>query len=241
MKTLTQTAGTIGAATCQHLLDHVANMLDEGSVTGALDALFDGLLEARGSMDRGAWLDFARYLRSEHPLRHTIYQDPMTQRAHSKPRGYAGDAVMMDYLYGIHSSDYVDAEATAVGRQLYRYVQSRPAGQAVQFRRRHIASLIDGLAAGASCGTAKPSVLGVAAGHLREAELSTELASGRIGRFVALDADADSLRAKWKGATARSAWKRSTRRCVTSWRAKSSSARSISFTPPVSMTISTTP
>src|SRR5215471_16334510 len=39
-----------------------------------------------------------------------------------------------------------------------------------------------------------PGVLAVAAGHLREAELSNALASGRLDRFVALDADAESLR-----------------------------------------------
>src|SRR5260370_6392794 len=43
-------------------------------------------------------------------------------------------------------------------------------------------------------GGCRPSVLAVAAGHLREAELSSAVASGHLGRFVALDADAESLR-----------------------------------------------
>ena len=30
-----------------------------------------------------------------------LHQDPFTYRAFAKPRGYAGDAVMMDYIYGL--------------------------------------------------------------------------------------------------------------------------------------------
>lgn len=37
-------------------------------------------------------------------------------------------------------------------------------------------------------------MLAIASGHLREAEVSAALDGGKLGRFVALDADADSLR-----------------------------------------------
>ena len=60
----------------------------------------------------------------------------------------------------------------------------------MRFRREHLAGLIDELAARQD----RPSILAVASGHLREAELSHALAGGKLGRFVALDADADSLR-----------------------------------------------
>ena len=141
-------------------------------------------------MSREEWLALARYPRSEHPVLEAIFGDPMTRRAFEKPRGYAGDAVMMDYLHGIHSAGEAEAQASDLGRAIYRYIRNRPAGQAVRFRRQHLAALIDHLAARQD----QPSVLAIAAGHVREAELSRALAAGRIGRFVALDADADSLR-----------------------------------------------
>ena len=141
-------------------------------------------------MDAGEWRACARSLRTAHPLTDVLYEDPLTSRAFAKPRGYAGDAIMMDYVYGIHSADEACNGTSAAGRAVLRYIQSRPAVQGVRKRREHIAQLIDETAARAT----RPSILGVASGHLREAELSTALASARIGRFVALDADADSLR-----------------------------------------------
>jgi extracellular factor (EF) 3-hydroxypalmitic acid methyl ester biosynthesis protein len=34
-----------------------------------------------------------------HDIFPSLQQDPYTHRAYTKPRGYAGDAVMMDYVY----------------------------------------------------------------------------------------------------------------------------------------------
>lgn len=178
------------ALTCLALADDVNAMVSARQIEDGLDTLFDGLLGARQNMSREEWLALACYLRSEHPVLEAIFGDPMTHRAFEKPRGYAGDAVMMDYLYGIHSAGQAEAQASELGRAIYRYIRNRPAGQAVRFRREHLAGIIDGLAARKD----QPSVLAIAAGHLREAELSQALATGKIGRFVALDADADSLR-----------------------------------------------
>jgi extracellular factor (EF) 3-hydroxypalmitic acid methyl ester biosynthesis protein len=172
------------------MIDSVDAMVNLGEISEGLNTLFNGLMEARENMDHEDWAAFGRYFRSQHPLRHALYQDPMTRRAFFKPRGYAGDAVMMDYLYGIHHSDQVELGASEIGREVYHYIQQRPAGQAVRFRREHIAQMIDRLAADKP----SPAVLAIASGHLREAELSTALATGAAGRFVALDADPDSLR-----------------------------------------------
>src|SRR5260370_15749485 len=136
------------------------------------------------------WAEFARYVRENDELGNWVYQDRMSRREYEKPRGYAGDAVMMDYLYGIHGYHDAAAEASEFGREIYEYIRGSLAPSAVRYRREHIAQLIDGMAMGGS----RPSVLTVASGHLREAELSSALASGHLSRFLALDADAVSLR-----------------------------------------------
>ena len=177
------------ALTCLALADDVEAMVGARQIEDGLDALFDGLLGARENMSREDWQALARFLRSEHPVIAALFQDPLTKRALEKPRGYAGDVVMMDYVYGIHP-DEANRQASELGRAICRYIQSRPAGQSVRFRREHLAGLIDQLAGEKE----RPSVLAIASGHLREAELSHALAAGQIGRFVALDADADSLR-----------------------------------------------
>jgi hypothetical protein len=177
------------ALNCLALADDVDAMVGSWQIEDGLNALFDGLLGARNSMSREEFRALAEYLRSEHPVVEALFGDPMTKRAWEKPRGYAGDAVMMDYLYGIHYAEEAEAQASELGREIYRYIQSRPAGQAVRYRRQHIAGLIDQLAEAKE----RPSVLAIAAGHLREAELSQALSAGQLGRFVALDADADSM------------------------------------------------
>jgi hypothetical protein len=172
------------------ILDRAAASIESGRVNQAMEDIFTGLRTTRNNMSEQDWAEFGRYARESHELGKCVYQDPMTRRAWEKPRGYAGDAVMMDYLYGIHAYDDAAAEASALGREIYEYIRGRMASSAVRYRREHIAQLIDGMAIAGS----SPSVLAVASGHLREAELSRALASGQLGRFVALDADAESLR-----------------------------------------------
>ena len=117
-----------------------------------------------------------------------LHQDPFTYRAFSKPRGYAGDAVMMDYIYGMGETAEAARNATAMGRAIFRHMATRPSARAVRYRRQLLASLIDGTASKGG-----NSVFALAAGHLREVELSTAIPSGGIERFVAMDQDADSL------------------------------------------------
>ena len=172
------------------LFDGVCRSIERGRLNEGLDDLFNGLARIRDTMDSEAWRAFVDRARAERKLSDVLYQDPLTRRAFDKPRGYAGDAIMMDYAYGIHSAHEVFAQASDVGRVVYRYLQNAPAAQAVRNRREHIAQLIDEIAAE----TPRPAVLAIASGHLREAELSAALACGAVGKFVALDADAESLR-----------------------------------------------
>lgn len=184
--TLQNNAAWVGLS----ILDRAAAEIGAGRVNQAMDDLYMGLQTTRNFMSTEDWFEFARYARENHELRNWVYQDPFTRRAYEKPRGYAGDAVMMDYIYGIHGYHEASAEASALGREIQEYVRRAEASSSVRYRRRHIAQLIDSMAGRRP----SPSVLALAAGHLREAELSRAVASGRLGRFVALDADAESLR-----------------------------------------------
>jgi hypothetical protein len=164
--------------------------LETENFDAALEQLFAQLQEARETMSEPQWQSFCEELRAHASLMKLVQQDPMTARAYRKPRGYAGDAVMMDYLYGIHSSGEARAQATGTGRKIFEYVQSREAARAVRGRRGHLAGLIDDMAAARQAGA---RVLAMAAGHLREAELSHALRNGALARFLALDADTHSL------------------------------------------------
>ena len=167
-------------------LDIVNEQLRDGRIAFALDDLFEDLRWRRED-EPEAWQAYARTCLN-HPVRGLLHQDPFTYRAFSKPRGYAGDAVMMDYIYGLGEASQAAREATPLGRAIFQYMDTRPSAKAVRYRRRLLAGLIDGVAKRGDA-----SVLAIAAGHLREVELSRAVQSGYLREFVALDQDENSL------------------------------------------------
>lgn len=157
-----------------------------GRVATALEDLFEDLSDRREDAPE-AWGAFAGAC-LEHPLRRLLHQDPFTYRAFAKPRGYAGDAVMMDYIYGLGEASAAARGTTPLGRAIFAHMATRPSARAVRYRRRLLADLIDRTASRGG-----EAVFALAAGHLREVELSAAMPCGRIARFVAMDQDAESL------------------------------------------------
>jgi hypothetical protein len=95
---------------------------------------------------------------------------------------------MMDYIYGLGEAKQAACDATPRGRRIFEYMGTRPSARAVRYRRQLIGSLIDRVADGG--GT---RVLALAAGHLREVEVSAAVRAGRLDNFVAFDQDEESL------------------------------------------------
>lgn len=167
-------------------LDFACDRLYEGEIAQTMDELFEDL-RTRRTDESETWREYAGDCLN-HPLRDLLHQDPFTHRAFAKPRGYAGDAVMMDYIYGLGEAGEAAAEATPLGRAIFTYMSSRPSAKAVRYRRQLIAKTIDRVA---SRGSAR--VLAIAAGHLREVELSSAVRDGQIDEFIAIDQDPASL------------------------------------------------
>jgi SAM-dependent methyltransferase len=170
------------------LLDDVRRRLDdEAAARRAMEELFLALRGWKLRCPPEQWRRFVAICR-EHPLLEMLHQDPFTHRAFGKPRGYAGDAVMMDFIYG-REEFWTPPEASSVGRRVFDYTTAAPASEGVRARRAWVARRIDALAERKE----KPHVLAIAAGHLREALLSAAIRRNRLGRLVALDADGESL------------------------------------------------
>jgi SAM-dependent methyltransferase len=173
------------------LFDEVQQKLresqDEKEIQLALGQLFDALRERKLNSNEVEWSDFVTVCRS-HPLIELLHLDPFTGRAYRKPRGYAGDAVMMDYIYG-REEHWDRPPADPIGHHVFDFTTAAPASEGVRARRAFIASFIDRLAEEVR----GPHILAIAAGHLREANLSAAVRRRRTGRFVALDADAESM------------------------------------------------
>jgi hypothetical protein len=188
MQTLVSTISSLNAPVIenQQALDIFNEQLQNGRIAYALDDLFDDLL---GRREEGpeSWPAYARACLN-HPICGLLHQDPFTYRAFSKPRGYAGDAVMMDYIYGLGEAEQAAREATPLGRAIFQYMDTRPSARAVRYRRQLIADLIDRTA-----NRGGTRVLALAAGHLREVQLSHAVRAGMIDEFVSFDQDEASL------------------------------------------------
>lgn len=154
----------------------------------AMEDLILGLRERRRDSSDGEWRDFVR-LCMAHPIREFVHQDPFTAHAFNKPRGYAGDAELLDFIYGVDEGQGPPEGTSDMGQRVFRYTTRSPACNGVRHRARIVAELIDKIASEFH----RPDLLSVAAGHLREAGLSGALKQRRLGRYVAFDADAESL------------------------------------------------
>lgn len=133
------------------------------------------------------WANYCAHVQA-HPVTQLLREDPFIARTIDKPRGYAGDAVMIDMIYGLGEGAAAIAAATPEGQAINAVMNRATVAEAVRERRVLLASLIDAVAANSASAT----IFSVAAGHLREAEMSAAFAERRIGRWVALDQDLTS-------------------------------------------------
>ena len=170
------------------LLDSTRDrLLAGGDVALAVDILSDGLWWMRAGLPAEEWQRTIALVRA-HPVMGLLHENPFTRRAFVKPRGYAGDAPLIDLLYyGAAAADARDA--SPMGLALLERDVAAPAAAAVRERRDFMAELIDHVADAGPM----PAIMVAACGHLREGLVSTAVQQHRIGRLVALDQDGESL------------------------------------------------
>lgn len=157
---------------------------------GRTAAVIDALRVIRETAGERAWPDLALDAVRAHPLAALLWSCPLTDHAFQRPRGYPGDAGLLDLIYRHPDAADAVAEAGEAGRAVYAVTQDSAPCRSVRERREILALAIDRVAA------ERPGaeMLAVACGHLREAEISAALRAGRVARFLATDQDADSLR-----------------------------------------------
>lgn len=171
-------------------LDKTYERLQSGSdVDGLLSGLVEDLYKRRTATAQGEWQEWIQSGFRRHPLYQLLLEDPFVRHSAVRPRGYPGDAELLDYIYGSQNVRPMIETASPVGRRLYEWDRTTPAPSAVRNRLRMAAAEVDRMAS-----TGKfPHVLSIACGHLREAQYLESLNSGTLGRFVALDQDTQSL------------------------------------------------
>ena len=146
------------------LLEESQSLLRSGHGRKAVELLCGKLSAFRQRLPETEFRDVVTHRCRNHPLFDWIQQDPYSRRAYEKPRGYAGDAVMLDYIY----SGEPDEGTSAIGRAVFDGTTRTSTGRSVIERRDRLAQWVDELA------QSQPQlcVLSLAAGHLPEASQS---------------------------------------------------------------------
>jgi SAM-dependent methyltransferase len=176
---------------CQDTLDRLLQAATTGMLAPSMHSLIERSDEWRRKAP-SAWRNLVADVVSPHPLWAMAVACPMTQRARSKPRGYAGDAVMMDMIYD--RDRIAGLEPSSSTRDMFNAVTGSPTCASVEYRRRLIAARIDALAAARRAdGTGPIKVLSLACGHARELDLSSAVRDGGVARAVMCDQDGASL------------------------------------------------
>ena len=121
-----------------------------------------------------------------HPIFEVFAKEPITSRSCNRPRGYAGDAELIDFIYRLKSPD---PKTSFIGRELYSNILESSVCKSVRWRAKHLAEKIE-----ESYQNKKTplNVFAIACGHLRELHFVDDLAS-KISNFYALDQDPLSI------------------------------------------------
>ncbi|MFK7894790.1 MAG: trans-aconitate 2-methyltransferase [Myxococcota bacterium] len=170
--------------TLESFLDSFVSTLGktQASTNAAIRDLTAQLMGVKSRVSESEWFEVIAPMCRAHKAAGILSEDPYTARALAKPRGFAGDAAMLDFIY----SGLAPEGTSEVGRRLLQATSHSPSGLSVIDRRNRLTAAIR--LAGSEQNGAR--VLAIACGHLREAQELTSRERSDVAEIIALDQDA---------------------------------------------------
>ena len=128
----------------QKTLDECYSRLKEplDNVAQTVASLAKSLREIKQEVSLGQWETTIQQCRL-HPLCSLLHQDPLTERAFRKPRGYQGDAELLDIIYNKDWRGIRNDPVTELGQTIFDFTVSCKAPAAVRTRRDILSKEID--------------------------------------------------------------------------------------------------
>ncbi len=147
-------------AALEKLLTQIHGAVSSAQITSSASLLGPGLNTVLEGGDSKAVIEEYQALCQSHEVFDLVMQDPYSSRAFEKPRGYAGDAVMLDYVY-----DGQPPRGTSqIGHTVFGVTANGSMGRSVAFRKELLKAELQ-----ATCfANPEARILSVASGHCRE-------------------------------------------------------------------------
>lgn len=161
----------------ERFFDQILGMIEADQIDFAMPMLVGKLYGAFGH--REGWSQ-TRSTYLGHPLRSVMMEDPYIAHCVTKPRGYAGDAALIDLIYDRKPP----ASATPRGLQIFKCGIDFQASEGVRQRRAHAEEFV-----GQAVSQGK-RILSLACGHFREGD---HLAGQDLSNITLVDQDPLSL------------------------------------------------
>ncbi|QMW23410.1 methyltransferase type 12 [Sandaracinobacteroides saxicola] len=174
------------AARTRALLDHWHGVARDSAFGPEFAGVVPALARAR-ALAGPAWMETVLPMLRAHPLQALVRNCPIVDHSVRKPRGYAGDAALLDLIYQHPSAPL--RPGNELGQRLTLHIASGAASRSVRYRRLLLAEAIDD----AALRHDGARVMSLACGHMREVEWSLALAHGGVRELLAADQDAESL------------------------------------------------
>lgn len=184
------TTSSFDGSVINKTLDQAARELTRGNIKTAQSSLIGATYCWKYSTTHEQWQTLIKDIIRPHPVTELVQQDPFVARAFQKPRGYPGDAALMDIIYDRMPDAEVKSPVTELGLEAFKSTMGHAAPTGVRWRRQFIAKQIDNVWLTQD----EPRILSIACGHMRELDLTSDVKSSpNRGHFHALDQDPDSL------------------------------------------------
>lgn len=161
----------------ERFFDQVLEMIERGNAAQAVPMLVGKLYN--GVADSQSWPQMRATLQ-QHSLHKVLLEDPFSGRSARRPRGYPGDAALIDIIYDKASPDPM----TRRGRELFDVSVGFQAAEGVRQRRAYAETLVT------TAWAAGKRILVLACGHFREGDA---LIGKDITNITLVDQDEESL------------------------------------------------
>ncbi len=167
-------------------LDNIEKLLKRNEVGLGITKLIEHLYQLNKKLDENTFNKFVHNIALQHPVKNLIHQDPYAHRSFTKPRGYPGDAELLDFCYGFNGPK---KKTTPLGREIFKVSMARSAIESIRYRSSLLAKIIDEIALQNS----SAKILSIACGHFREALLSKAVQTKAIDSLIGFDQDEASI------------------------------------------------